>query len=185
VRTPTEGVERLNFFEQELRKLVDIGIDLDDVKFAGRACFGDLGGQNRAKMQFVTTGHADHYSALSVDILNRTDGKVDSLLFRFADIWGKKPVNNPNFRDGVIPHIWVDGLKSEWYVYKPTPADFEKLAGAVNDYLSVFQERGVDREQQKSTFDKAMSRGKEKSETYKAQKAQKPTKTKTNKEARE
>jgi len=171
----------LNFFEQELRKLVDAGLDLDDVKFAGRACYGDLGGQNRAKLQFVTTGYADNYSTLAVDILNRTDGKVDSLMFRFADIWGKKSVDNPNFRDGVIPHIWTDGLKSEWYVYKPTPRDFEILADAVNNYLSVFVERDAGREQQKSPFDKALSRGKEKSETYKTQKAQEATKPKSRK----
>ena len=167
----------MNFFEQELRKLVDAGIDLDNVKFAGRACYGNLGGQNRAKMQFVTTGIADRYSTLAVDILNRTDGKVDSLFFRFEDIWGKKQVSNPNFKDGFMPHIWTSGLKSEWPVYKPTPADFEQLADAVNNYLSVFVERDTDRKHEKSAFDKAMSRGKEKSDAYKTQKPQKPDKT--------
>ena len=140
----------MNFFEQELRKLTDIGVDLDNIKFAGRTCYGDLGGQNRAKLQFVTMGYADHYSALSVEILNRTEGKVDSLLFHFKDIWAKKPTNNPNFRDGIIPHIWTSGNKSEWYVYKPTPRDFEQLAKAVNGYLSVFTERKVERAPQQS-----------------------------------
>jgi hypothetical protein len=172
----------LNFFEQELRKLVDASIDLDNVKFAGRACYGDLGGQNRAKMQFITTGIADHYSTLAVDILNRTDGKVDSLLFRFEDVWGKKPTSNPNFRDGVIPHIWTDGLKSDWYVYKPTPADFEQLANAVSNYLSVFMERETGREQEKSAFDMALNRGKEKSEAHKAHKGQEPTNPKNKQE---
>jgi hypothetical protein len=167
----------LNFFEQELRKLADAGIEPDSVTFAGRACYVDLGGQNRAKLQFITTGYADHYSTLAVDILNRTDGKVDSLLFRFEDIWGKKPTQNPNFRDGIMPHIWTSGQKSEWYVYKPTPADFERLAEAVSNYLSVFVERDVEREPEKSAFDKALSRGKEKSEAYKAQKAGEPNKT--------
>jgi hypothetical protein len=169
----------LNFFEQELHKLVDAGIELDNVKFAGRACYGDLGGENRAKMQFVTMGYADHYSALSVDILNRVDGKVDSLIFRFQDIWGQKQVSNPNFRDGFMPHIWTSGLKSEWPVYKPTPRDFEILAESVNDYLSVFMERDTGREQEPSAFDKALSRGKEKSEAYKAQNPQNHDKTNT------
>jgi len=173
----------LNFFEQELRKLVDAGLNLDDVKFAGRACYGDLGGQNRAKLQFVTTGYADNYSALAVDILNRTDGKVDSALFRFWDVWGEKPTNNPNFNDRTIPHIWTSDRKSEWYIYKPTPRDFEILADAVNSYLSVFVERDADRKQEKSAFDKAMNRGREKSEAYKSQKPRKPDKTnKKNKE---
>ncbi|GHU36119.1 hypothetical protein FACS1894105_05950 [Clostridia bacterium] len=130
----------MNFFEQELRKLIDVGVDLDNVKFAGRACYGDLGGENRAKLQFVTTGIADHYSTLAVDILNRTDGKVDSLFFHFKDIWGNRLTSNPNFRDGIVPHIWTSGNKNEWSVYKPTPRDFEQLAEAVNGYLSVFME---------------------------------------------
>ncbi|GHU58572.1 hypothetical protein FACS1894133_3580 [Clostridia bacterium] len=172
----------MNFFEQELRKLADAGITPDNATFAGRACYVDLGGQNCAKIQFTTTGVSEHYSALAVDILNRTDGKVDSLRFRFGDVWGKKPTPNPNFSDGIMPHIWTDRAKSEWYVYKPTPADFKQLAEAVSDYLSVFTERDAERE--KSAFNKAISRGKDKSETYKSQKSGKSTKTNTkNKEA--
>lgn len=159
----------MNFFEQELRKLVDAGVDDDSPTFVGRACYIDLGGENRAKIQFITTGYANHYSALSVNILNRTDGKVDSLWFRFEDVWGKQVTNNPNFSDGIVPHIWTSGLKSEWYIYKPTPRDFEKLAELVNDYLSVFAEQYVEREPELSAFDKALSRGKEKSEAYKSQ----------------
>lgn len=166
----------LNFFEQELRKLYDAGIELGSVTFAGRACYGDLGGENRAKMQFVTAGCADHYPTLAVDILNRADGKVDSLRFRFEDIWGKKAVTNPNFREGVMPHIWTSGRKSEWYIYKPTPRDFEILAEAVNNYLSVFVDREADREQDRSAFGKALSRGKEKSEAYKAREPDKTNK---------
>lgn len=158
----------MNFFDRELRKLADAGIDLDNVKFVGRACYGDLGAQNRAKLQFITTGYADHYSALAVDILNRTDGKVDSLLFRFEDIWGRKLVGNKDFPEGVTPHIWTSGLKSEWSVYKPTPADFERLANAVNDYLSVFSERDADRDREKTAFDNALNRGKAKIAEYKA-----------------
>jgi hypothetical protein len=178
----------LNFFEQELKKLVDAGIDLDDVKFAGRACYGDLGGQNRAKLEFYDESVVNNFSTLKVDILNRTGGKVDSLLLRFGEIWGnKKNLDNPNLsenlrRNGVIPHIWVYGGKAEWYAYNPTTADLKLLADEVNTYLSVFKERDADLDRQKSPFDKAMSRGKEKSDEYKAQKAQKPAKTKaTNK----
>ena len=32
---------------------------------------------------------------------------VDTLTLNFKDLLGMKPVpNNPNFRDGVAPHIW-------------------------------------------------------------------------------
>jgi hypothetical protein len=174
----------VNFFEQELRKLIDAGVELGGVKFVGRVCYGDLGGQNRAKLEFITTNNAGKYSTLAVDILNRTDGKVDSLWFHFEDVWGKRAVSNPNYREGVIPHIWKSGLKSEWPIYKPTPRDFEILAESVNDYLSVFVERETDREQDRSAFDKALSRGRDKSDAYKASTPQNHDKTK-NKEAKE
>jgi hypothetical protein len=85
-----------------------------------------------------------------------------------------------------MPHIWTSGLKSDWAVYKPTPRDFEILAESVNDYLSVFMDRETDREQDRSAFDKALSRGKEKSDSYKAANPRKHDKTNNkNKEAKE
>lgn len=83
----------------------------------------------------------DRYEALKATVLNRAEGEVDTLLFRFADIWGSKAVSNPNFRDGIKPYIWTYNDKSEWYVYRPTAADFKQLAGAVSAYLDVFTVR--------------------------------------------
>ena len=72
------------------------------------------------KLEFVTLGHADHYSAIKATVLNRNEGPVDATLFRFADILGKKSApNNPNFRKGVYPHIWKSGDDSKWYAYQP------------------------------------------------------------------
>ena len=128
----------MNYFEQELRRIANACGGILDPTFAGRACYGDLGGENRVKLQFVTLGHADHYAALKATVLNRTEGEVDTLLLRFGDIWGKKQVTNPNFREGVIPHIWTDGRESEWYVYKPTDADIKQLVSELGAYLEVF-----------------------------------------------
>ena len=89
--------------------------------FAGRACYLDLGGDNRAKLIFTTMGHADHYEALKVTVLNRMDGEVDALVFRFGDIWGAKPVRNPNFPSGVKPHIWSE-------LIRPTLTDHHGVA---------------------------------------------------------
>ena len=124
---------------------------MENPVFAGRACYLDLGGDNRAKLLFVTMGHADHYEALKVAVLNRLDGEVDALVFRFGDIWGNKPVSNPNFREGIKPHIWTDGGKSDWYVYRPTDADFRQLAAAVSGYLDVFTDRSHSREKDSVT----------------------------------
>jgi hypothetical protein len=133
----------MNYFEQELRRLAKACDGIISPTFAGRACYGDLGGDNRVKLLFVTMGYADHYEALKATVLNRLDGEVDTLVFRFKDIWGRKAVSNPNFSDGIIPYIWTGGNKSEWYVYRPTDADFKLLAENVGAYLAVFKDRSL------------------------------------------
>ena len=131
----------MTFYEQELRKLFADGTVIGSPKFTGRACLGTLGKDLRARVQFVTSGHADHYDAISVTVLNRTDGVVDKLRLRLKDILGVKQVpGNPNFRNGVDPHIWDDYGKVSWYVYHPTRQDYEILSDAVSDYLEVFQD---------------------------------------------
>lgn len=140
----------MNYFEQELQKLAAVCDGLSNPVFVGRTCYGDLGGDNRAKLQFVTVGHADHYTALKATILNRIDGEVDTLLLRFGDIWGNKRVNNPNFRDGVIPYIWTYKDEIEWYVYQPTGADFKQLGKAVGTYLEVFTDRSALRQKEQA-----------------------------------
>ena len=67
----------MTFYEQELRKLFADGTVIGSPKFTGRACLGTLGKDLRARVQFVTSGHADHYDAISVTVLNRSDVVVD------------------------------------------------------------------------------------------------------------
>ncbi len=68
---------------------------------------GPVSGQSakdiRARIEFVTTGTADQYEGIKTSIINRKEGVVDSMLLRFSDIWGKRKVANPNFKDGIIP----------------------------------------------------------------------------------
>ena len=136
----------MTFFEQELRKIV--GAEYPAAPFVGRACYVRLSDMNRAKIQFISTGIASHYDALRLTVLNRQEGEVDNLLLRFSDLLGKKMVNNPNFRDGVIPHIWDDYGKADWYVYHPNSRDYQKLTDAVTDYLEVFHEQSQTADQQ-------------------------------------
>lgn len=128
----------MNFFAQELKKIV--GATHPDATYAGRACFVRLSETNRARLEFVTLGYADKYEALKVTVLNRTDGPVDSLILRLGDLLGKRQVSNPNFRDGIIPYIWGDGARTDWYVYQPGAADYKTLGAAADEYLEVFQE---------------------------------------------
>lgn len=136
----------MTFFEQELRKIV--GDVYPDATFVGRACYVRLSDMNRAKIQFTTCGTADHYEALQMTILNRSDGQVDTLRLRFKDVLGTKQVNNPNFRNGVSPHAWTYNSKTEWYAYHPNSRDYQMLTDAVSDYLDVFQEQSQTADQQ-------------------------------------
>lgn len=96
---------------------------------------------NRAKVQFISTNIASQYDALRLTILNRDEGTVDNLVLRFSDLLGKKQTRNPNFRDGIIPHLWDDYGKVAWYVYQPSSRDYQELSDAVGSYLEIFQEQ--------------------------------------------
>lgn len=143
----------MNFFEEELQKIVNLGIPITDPKFVGGTFYGRLDDDLRIKLQFSTLGHADHYEAIKATVINRVEGPVDSALFRFLDVLGRKQVSNPNFRDGVVPYAWKYCDKTEWYVYKPTEQDYKQLCAAVSDYCDIFQsqkmaDRGMQMSQQ-------------------------------------
>ena len=137
-----------NFFERELGRVFGDGQVIRDPTYSGRACLGTLGKDLRVRAQFITTGYADHYDSLKITVLNRTDGPVDTLVLKLKDLLGMKPVpGNPNFREGVSPHIWDNYGKLEWYAYHPTAADYEVIRQAAKQYLDVFRDRQQERTQ--------------------------------------
>jgi len=128
----------MNFFEQELRKLVGQSNALADPRYIGRACYGRVSDNIRAKLQFVEMGYGSKYEGLKVTLLNNTEGEIDTNIIRFKDIWGIKTTKN--FPNGVAPHISTYQGESSWYAYQPTPADFELLADSVDEHLEMFSE---------------------------------------------
>ena len=141
----------MNFFEQNLRKCTE---GYEDAKFIGNALYIPLGENNRLKLQFATLGYADHYAAIRLTALDKNNGTIDSTTLKFMDIWGKKRVNNPNFSDGIIPYAWAYNGVTKWYVYQPTPRDFELLSEQIDSYAELFMERNY---QQKETEDAGLS----------------------------
>ena len=136
----------INTFEQKLRKLFGDGQLIDDPTYSGQSCFGTLGKDLRVRAQFISTHISSQYDALKLTVLNRTDGPVDTMVLWLKDLLGKKPVpGNPNFRDGVAPHLWDDYGKVEWYAYRPTAADYQVIRQAAEQYLSVFRDRSQER----------------------------------------
>lgn len=126
--------------EQELRRMFDHDAVFPQARFVGNACYGRLTDQIRVKIHFQTGMVADNYDRLKVTLLNRDEGVIDSMVLKFRDLWGMKKVSNPNFSEGVYAHLWNDGNKVDWYVYRPTEQDYQQLTEAVRTYLEVFQE---------------------------------------------
>lgn len=131
----------MSFFTEELKKCTE--------GFEGRKCIGNamyipLGENNRLKIFFTTLGYADHYEALSISAVDKNSGVIDKNTIKFADVWGKKKVSNPNFKDGITPYIWKYGNDVSWYVYTPTPRDMEQLAEQISDYAELFMEQSME-----------------------------------------
>lgn len=138
----------MTVYERELRKLFENSDLMDRPRFSGRVCVGELGKDLRVRAEFLSTCVANQYDAIRLTVLNRTEGVVDRTMLRFKDVWGKKPVpGNPNFRSGVMPHLWDDSGDVDWYAYHPNAADYDALRQSIGQYLSMFRERTPEREQ--------------------------------------
>ena len=123
----------LNFFEQELRKIVE-PID-PSATYVGRACFLRLGEQNRAKLQFTTRGIRDQYEALRMTVMNLQEGEIDNTQLRFSEIFACRGMG----RD-FHPSISDYGSSIQWHLYQPTKQDYLALTDAVSAYLEVFHD---------------------------------------------
>lgn len=82
---------------------------------------------------------ATTYNGIVMTMINRKEGTIDTNALKFQDIWGKKAVSNPNFKEGIVPHIWENKGKA-WYVYKPNHKDYQILAAEISQYVGLFQE---------------------------------------------
>lgn len=117
----------MNFFENELKKICGSCDTLSDKRYVGRACIGRIDENITAKIEFVTLGVADQYTALRASVINRNEGKIDSLTIRLKEIMSDHD-----------PHIWDNYGNFEWYGYKLTAADYKSLSESVDSYLEAF-----------------------------------------------
>jgi len=127
-------------FENELRKIFGNNAVFEETRFVGRSCYGKIRDLLRVRAEFTELSSKDEYDALKVSLINRNEGVIDTAILRFHEILGVKSVSNPNFKDGITPHMWVYNGILEWYCYKPDSADYKELADAVNNYLEIFRE---------------------------------------------
>lgn len=134
-------MKRMNTtFARELYKVFGDDALLENTKYVGHSCYGKLDGDLRVRAEFISTHIHNHFDAFKVAVLDRIEGVIDTTVLRFDELWGMKKTSNPNFREGINPHLWKNGNDLCWYVYQPTPADFERLSYAVSEYLEVFRD---------------------------------------------
>ncbi len=126
----------MNYFENELRKLFEDRYP--DATFVGRHCYVPLSDETRANICFKTSGYADHYDTLSVKVVDRKQGTIDAVSIRLQELLGTKQSTSRYLSNGVNPHIWVDGNRTEWYGFRPSAQDYEAMRDAASDYMEVF-----------------------------------------------
>ena len=73
-------------------------------------------------------------------VLDRESGTIDSVTIRLKELLGMKSSSSPYLKDGVAPHIWVNGNDASWYGFTPSSADYSRMREAVTDYVAIFQE---------------------------------------------
>lgn len=130
----------MRYFENELKKLVDQGLPLKNVAYGGCSYYGRLAPNIWARIEFISLEASGHYSAIRVTLLNQSESSIDSMLPRFSDAPGIKKVQNPSFREGLVPYIWESENQAEWYIHHPTAADYKRLIKEIGSYMAVFEE---------------------------------------------
>lgn len=129
----------MTIFEKELRNMFGSSEQFKERAYSGKSMVAKLDDDLRVKMSFVTLGVSGEYPALRVKVINRTEGEIDSELFRFSDIIGTQ---RTAYNNKVEPHIWhVDG-KDEWYL-PISQNERDRIANTVLDYVSMYQDEGL------------------------------------------
>ena len=118
----------MNFFETELKKMTAKVAAMKNPKLVGSACIARLTDTTTVKVEFARCIEADRRYGILITVLNRTEGKIDSLTVQFADLWSQKE----------RPYGWTAYNDPKWYGYHPTTADYTKTAKAISDYLENF-----------------------------------------------
>ena len=129
----------MNFLQRELKKILEMTQYSQEATCIGNASYVKVNGDVRLRLEFSRSS-TSLFDGIVMTMLNRKEGPIDMNVLKFKDIWGKKSVSNPNFKDGLVPYIWEYREKTEWYVYKPNQKDYLRLAKEIDQYIGMFQE---------------------------------------------
>lgn len=127
----------MNFLRMELKKMLGMTQYSEDATYIGSCGYVRVNEEVRMRLEFSRSSTTT-YDGIVMTMLNRKEGTIDTNALKFWDIWGRKAVSNPNFKEGIIPHIW-ENKEKEWYVYKPNQKDYHILADEISQYVGLFQ----------------------------------------------
>ena len=80
-------------------------------------------------------------NALSVSIISKNVGEIDSNTIRFADIWDRRFRVCGNVE---APQIWFRNENAEWFTPEPTTEDYLKLSNMVSEYVEFYSELNME-----------------------------------------
>ena len=128
---------KMNFFENELRRIFNKTEGIQNLRYIGRSCYGSINSYIRLKAEFVTNGVSEQFETLKVTLINKADGEIDHVKLNLADIIGLKEINTSGIGK-TPPYIWIYQGKAQWYPCRPNTNDYVKLAETISGYVSVF-----------------------------------------------
>ena len=135
------------FLQQELNKIAELSQLIGPVTYVGPVGYAVISEDIRLRLEFFRSEQST-YSGIAMTMINRKEGPIDKNSLSFQELLGIKAVRNPYFKEGVIPHIWNCNNRIDWYVYHPIISDYQKMADAVDRYISMFQEPELSQEPQ-------------------------------------
>ncbi|WP_373264854.1 hypothetical protein [Hungatella hathewayi] len=121
---------------EELKKMFEGRIALQEVRYVGKTCFGRLEGELRGKVELERGPMDLGFSRIHVSVLERTSGLVDQMKFLISNVTGVKKGLYENRFLSLEFHVYDH--EGSWNC-EMGEADYEKLAEAINGYLEMFQ----------------------------------------------
>ncbi len=126
----------MTVFEREMRRIFGNSELLsEDTIFSNKVMLSPISDKLRAKVEFITTGVADHYDTLKLSIINKNEGSVDVQLFKFVDIIGEK--------SGYAPYIWNCRGDVDWYIGRPNAVDYGTIQETIESYISMYSDQDM------------------------------------------
>ena len=103
----------MTVYEHELMKIFgDSELLSADTVSSGKTMISKIGADLRAKIQFVTSGHANHYDALRVSIIKRNEGNTiydkDRAIYYSFGVLQSKNINVYSIENYQLVYLGID-----------------------------------------------------------------------------